>query len=523
MTPDRKIKFLLVDDLEANLLALEELIKRDGLEVLKARSGPEALELLLAHDVALAFLDVQMPGMSGFELAEIMRGTNRTRNVPIIFLTAGVVDQDRRIRGYETGAVDFLPKPIDPGNLLTKAATFFELARQREELRESETRLRIANEQLAHRNQALAEADRNKDQFLAVLAHELRNPLAPILMGLDMVDSVEGCPDQVTELARMMRRQMGQMVHLINDLLDVSRINTGKISLKREKVTLASVLDEAVEASRPLIDAQHHELVFVPVDESMVVDVDRHRLSQVISNLLSNAAKYTPAHGRVELCTEVPEEGWVKISVRDNGEGITADAQERIFKMFEQIDSSRQNGLGIGLTLVKNLVEMHGGSISVFSEGAGKGSEFSVSLPLLEGGEIKTAQQDEKLIVDAEKLHSARAMVVDDGKSIADMLAMFLQSEGVESKTAYDGKRAVSLAKEFKPHIVFMDLGMPEMDGYQAAREIRKDDSEVILIALSGWDRPEDRQRSAEAGFDGHAAKPVTPNTLREFLSMLEH
>ena len=191
MTTDRKIKFLIVDDLEANLLALEELIKRDGLEVLKASSGPEALELLLVHDVALAFLDVQMPGMSGFELAEIMRGTQRTRGVPIIFLTAGVVDQDRRIRGYETGAVDFLPKPIDPGNLLTKAATFFELARQREELLESQAQLRIANEQLAHHNQALAEADRNKDQFLAVLAHELRNPLAPILMGLEMIDSVE--------------------------------------------------------------------------------------------------------------------------------------------------------------------------------------------------------------------------------------------------------------------------------------------------------------------------------------------
>lgn len=516
----RSIKFLLVDDLDANLVALEGLLARDGLELLKARSGSEALELLLVHEVALAFLDVQMPGMSGFELAEIMRSAERTRSVPIVFLTAGTVDRERRIRGYETGAVDFLPKPIDPANLLNKAATFYELARQRQELRDSEARLRDANDQLARRNADLAEADRNKDQFLAVLAHELRNPLAPILMGLEMMGSTPGLPAAVDGLAKMMRRQMGQMVHLIDDLLDISRINTGKISLVRSRVDLGEILEAAVEAARPFIDGRDHELIVRKSEIPLALDADRHRLSQVISNLLSNAAKYTPPHGRIEVSIARAAGDMAEIAVKDNGEGLGPDARERIFEMFEQIDPSRQNGLGIGLTLVKNLVELHGGTISVRSDGPGQGSEFTVLLPLAVTVTSAAAIPASQSATAPHK--SSRVMVVEDGKSTAGILEMFLRLEGMETRVAYDGEEAVQHARDFRPHLIFMDLGLPKKDGFEAACEIRAEHPDTILIALSGWDRDEDRQRSAAAGFNAHAAKPVTPDGLREFLRLLD-
>jgi CheY-like chemotaxis protein len=243
----RPIKFLLVDDLEGNLETLEGLLKRDGLELLKARSGNEALELLLIHDVALAFIDVRMPGMDGFELAELMRGTERARGVPIIFLTAGDVDQQRRIRGYETGAVDFLPKPIDPGNLLTKSATFFELARQREELLRSEARLRTINEELAQRNAELALAAHNKDEFLAMLAHELRNPLAPLRNATEILQMPAANAEYREQALSVLRRQIRNMGHMLDDLLDVSRITQGKIKLKRERVDLRAILKAAAD------------------------------------------------------------------------------------------------------------------------------------------------------------------------------------------------------------------------------------------------------------------------------------
>ncbi len=516
--PKRSIKFLLVDDLDANLLALEGLLVRDGLELLKARSGPEALELLLVHDVALALIDVQMPEMSGFELAELMRGTERTRTVPIIFLTAGVVDQQRRIRGYETGAVDFLLKPIDPANLGNKADTFFELARQREELRDREERLRDANDRLAVTNEQLGLADRRKDEFLAMLAHELRNPLAPILAGLEVMVASPGNESVIAKLAEMMRRQMAQMVHLIDDLLDISRINTGKISLKQERIQLLPVLQEAIESSRPVIDRMGHQFDFQFPADDFVLTGDPHRLSQIVSNLLSNAAKYTPSPGLIEMeVTRIGEE--IRIIVRDNGEGIEPAAQERIFDLFQQLNPKRQDGLGIGLTLVRNLVELHNGSISVSSEGKGKGSEFTILLPIRTSPLIPPAPVEKPLKPPVPR--ARKILVVDDSKSTVQVLSLFMQMEGMETSVAYDGEEAVRIASHFKPDMVFMDLGMPKMDGFEAARLLREKHPDALLVALSGWGREEDRRRSKDAGFDGHAVKPVAPNDLRRFLALL--
>ncbi len=509
------IKFLLVDDLEANLIALEGLLARDGLELLKAHSGPEALELLLVHDVALAFIDVQMPEMDGFELAELMRGTERTRNVPIIFLTAGTVDQQRRIRGYETGAVDFLPKPIAPANLLNKAAVFLDLARQRQELR-------AANGKLAESNAALARADRRKDEFLAMLAHELRNPLAPILTGLEVMVASPGNAEIVGNLAAMMRRQMAQMVHLIDDLLDTSRINTGKIALKPEEVLLRKVIEDAIESSQPLIEKAGHQLGFTIADPEISLTGDPHRLSQVISNLLSNAAKYTPSGGRVAITVTRHGSDHARIRVSDNGEGIDPDQIDRIFGLFEQIDPTRQNGLGLGLPLVKNLVTLHGGSVSATSGGTGKGSEFTILLPVHPPGStatIITTTAEEKSI--PLPTTSKRVMVVDDSQSIVRILAMFIRQEGMETSVAHDGEEAIHVAAEFQPDMIFMDLGMPKMDGYDAARLLRAAHPDTLLIALSGWGRDEDRAKSRDAGFDGHMIKPVAPDDIRRFLAML--
>lgn len=508
--PYRKpIKFLLVDDLDANLVALEALLVRDGLELLTARSGHEALELLLVHEVALALIDVQMPEMSGFELAEIMRSTERTRGTPIIFLTAGIVDQERRIRGSETGAIDFLPKPIDPTMLLNKAHVFFDLAKQRQDLQESERRLKEANGRLAM-------ADRSKDEFLAMLAHELRNPLAPMLTGVDVLLAAPGNAEVSQNIGHMLKRQVGQMAHLIDDLLDVSRITTGKIEIQKRQVRLVEIFEQAVESVQPLIARFDHTLVAREPDPSMAVIGDPHRLTQVISNLLSNAAKYTPPGGRIILGAEGTEEGGLKISVKDNGRGISEEHQKGIFNLFNQGASGPADGLGIGLTLVKSLVEMHGGTVSVSSEGEGRGSEFHIQLPeiVMEETPAATVADD----IESTGRKSLRILVADDGKSTADILGMFFELEGMETKVVYDGGEAIIEAAEFLPDLVCLDLGMPVVDGYAAAKRVRELCPEAYIVALSGWGSEKDREKTAAAGFNEHLVKPVNPDELRLLL-----
>ncbi len=382
--PTESVYFLLVDDLEENLLALAALLRREGLVLLKAKSGIEALELLLKHEIALAILDVQMPDMDGFELAELMRGTERTRRVPIIFVTAGSADQNRRFRGYEAGAVDFLNKPIEPHILKSKADVFFELYRQRQEV----ARLLVESQQNA---EALKEADRRKDEFLAILAHELRNPLAPIRNSLQLI-RLSGPQARIVEHAcTIMERQLAQLVRLVDDLLDVSRITRGKLELRKERSDLASIIHSAVETSTPVIQEKGHALTVSLPEESIVIDADPTRLAQVFMNLLTNAAKYSEHGGKIWLSAEKQGDQAVKVSVKDTGIGIPADHLPRIFEMFSQVDQSlekSQGGLGIGLSLVKRLTEMHGGTIEAKSEGPTLGSEFSVRLPLPKGSSL---------------------------------------------------------------------------------------------------------------------------------------
>lgn len=371
------IPCLLVDDLEENLLALEALLQRDGLTFLKARSGEEALELLLVHDVALALLDVQMPGMDGFELAEYMRGNERARHIPIIFLTAGSADVQRRFRGYEAGAVDFLQKPIEGDILRSKANIFFDLYSQRREI----IAQRDAMGQLADQ---LRLADRRKNEFLAILGHELRNPIMALGAGLHLL-ARRGGEDAARNIRNQMDRHVGHLTRLVEDLLDIARIDQGKISLVKEKLLLQNTALFAVEASQPQINAGEHALTIDMPDEDVWLMADQTRIVQIISNLLNNAAKYTPAGGQLRLLSRL-EGSNVIVEVVDNGVGIPPEMQTKIFDLFAQVPgtgSAAKEGLGIGLALVRQLVELHDGQIELKSSVPGEGSVFAVSLPRL--------------------------------------------------------------------------------------------------------------------------------------------
>ncbi|WP_187970569.1 hybrid sensor histidine kinase/response regulator [Aquibium microcysteis] len=374
------VKFLLVDDLPENLLSLEALLRRDGLELLKAKSGDEALELLLDHDVALALIDVQMPGLSGFELAELIRGNERTRRIPIIFVTAGSHSSERRFQGYGAGAVDFIQKPIEPDVLRSKTDVFLELYRQRQQLAEQRDVLREQAE-------ALRLADRRKDEFLAILAHELRNPLAALHGGLAMLLRQPDGP-KAERIGGLMQGQMAHLVRLVDDLLDVSRITQGKIELRLAPFDLRDAVAAAVEMARPAVEAKHHAISVSMPHSAVAIVADQVRLTQCVANLLNNAAKYTPERGSISVCVEERDDT-VDIRVTDDGLGLTPEASSSIFRLFAQVDAHLQHargGLGIGLSLVKQLVELHGGSVSAASDGPGKGAAFTISLPNRQSG-----------------------------------------------------------------------------------------------------------------------------------------
>lgn len=377
-TADQPINILLVDDLEENLIALEALLANEGVTCLKARSGDEALELLLVHDFALALLDVQMPNMDGFQLAEFMRGSSNARDIPLIFLTAGSADIQRRFRGYEAGAVDFIQKPIEADILRSKARVFIELYR-------SKRKVLSQYEELKTYSQTLKVADQRKNEFLAILGHELRNPIMALNSGFRLLSRTEDSERQ-SSIMKLMQVQSQHLARLVEDLLDVARIDQGKISIKQERVSLESVVNSAVFIATPKIEAGKHTLTVDMPDGPVWLAGDFTRLSQIASNLLTNAAKYTPANGKVDLSSKIDGDH-VCISVQDNGVGIPETIRERIFDLFAQEngpDDRAREGLGIGLALVKKLVEMHDGTIEVASEGAGKGSCFTVRLPIMD-------------------------------------------------------------------------------------------------------------------------------------------
>lgn len=372
-------------------------------------------------------------------------------------------------------------------------------------------------------DEALQEADHRKSEFLAMLAHELRNPLAPVRNALRIMRRTASDPTAVNPSLDMLERQVGHMVRLVDDLLDVSRISRGMIELRPEDIELASTVHHAVEAARPFSESMQHELTVSLPWEPMYLHGDRIRLAQVFGNLLNNACKYTEKGGRILLSAEQDGQQAV-IRVRDSGIGIASDQLGRIFDMFTQVDTSlerSQSGLGIGLMLVKKLVEMHGGTVEAHSDGVGQGSEFVVALPLLLHAPIPRPSQPPPSEPPATT--GRRILIVDDNADAAESLALLLDIEGNETQTASDGVEAVEVAATFRPDVVLLDIGLPKLNGYEAARKIRDEPwgRGMVLVALTGWGQEGDREKSKAAGFDGHMVKPLDHAALIELLAEL--
>ena len=386
---------------------------------------------------------------------------------------------------------------------------------ERERLHEA---LRQSQTELAKQADQLRTADRLKDEFLATLAHELRNPLAPITTGLELLNT-SADPELLRRTMGVMQRQVSHMVRLIDDLLDVSRITIGKLELKRDRISLASVIDAAVEGSMPNIQRGGHTLRKDLTSEPLFLDADHTRVAQVISNLLNNSTKYTPAGGVIELSTHCAGD-FVEIAVSDNGLGIPQERLEDVFQMFSQVNRAlerSQGGLGIGLALVRTLVRMHGGTVEARSAGPGQGSTFVVRLPLAAS---RTASSDRLVLQpDPKQLAGRRVLIVDDNGDAAELLALMLEKGGYETVVAHDGQAAIEAALSVAPHFVILDIGLPGMSGYQVAGQLRKRLGDAALIALTGWGTPEDRRKALAAGFDVHLTKPVSPSDLHNAMS----
>ncbi|HEV8237934.1 MAG TPA: response regulator [Thermoanaerobaculia bacterium] len=525
---------LVVDDDPGNLAAIEVALGELGRNLVKARSGEEALRQLLAQDFALILLDVNMPGMDGFETARVIRERPRSRHVPIIFVTAyNREDTDLILRGYSLGAVDFLFKPIVPEVLRAKAAVFVELQnrtavvqRQAEMLREMERReleRRMEEERQQWEAQALREENQRKDEFLAVLAHELRNPLSPLVTGLELIKCYGIEHDGLERVRESMERQVRHLIRLVDDLLDVSRISRGKIALRLEPVELGRVVHQAVESAEPLLAERHHELVVEHCDEQLVLSGDQVRLTQVVANLLHNAARYTDPGGRIEVSCGRDSRHAV-LRVADNGRGIAPQVIDRIFDIFVQ-EREGGGGLGLGLTLVHRLVQLHGGAVRAYSEGTGRGSEFVVRLPLADEklvaqGLTAAARAAEEANGDARPSRPLRIVVVEDQDDVRDAMQALLEGWGHRVESAADGKSGIELILQTRPEVALVDIGMPGLDGYAVARRVRAElgPQSPRLVAVTGFGREEDREKARRAGFDSHLTKPAGPRELRRVL-----
>jgi signal transduction histidine kinase/response regulator RpfG family c-di-GMP phosphodiesterase len=741
MAEEPKVNILLVDDQPSNLLSLEAILSTLRQNLIKARSGREALRCLLDNDVALILLDVQMPGMDGLETAALIRQRERSQHTPIIFLTAYEHTDVQLFEGYSLGAVDFLTKPFMPEVLRSKVSVFVELYRKTEKIKrqaellraqqETEHQHRLAEErqrwemerlrleaarekqvaeelarnvderigvekelravkdelavQLAdmtclhqlsirlsktlelqplldevvraatelvrtdlgllrlidperkalrlctsrglteeylrrfehlplgvgpwgraiksHEPEVVAnvnadphfgpfldiartggfqavccvplltraddiigtltiffreprqlseaelrvlqlycrqaaevldnarlyneiqDANRRKDEFLAMLAHELRNPLAPLLNALHILRLPNQPADVGEQVRDIAERQVHHLAHMVDDLLDVSRITRGKIQLRKETLEISDLICRVRDGVQGAVEEKDHRLDVTLPGEPVYLEADPTRLEQILTNLLNNAIKYTEPGGRIALTAE-RDNGDVVLRVRDTGVGIAPEMLPTIFDLFIQGDRSlarSQGGLGIGLSLVRSLVQLHGGSVQATSEGLGKGSEFCIRLPALVDRPAPAPVDGEGSPSHPSAGRRVRILVVDDNDAAADSLAMLLRLWGHEVHTVYDGTTALEAASTQRPELVFMDIGLPGMDGYEVARLLRQrwDRNKMVLVAITGYGQEEDRRRAREAGFDLHMVKPVDPDQLQEVLASI--
>ena len=645
---EERLNILLVDDQPAKLLVYESILAELGENLIKASTARDALDTLLREDIAVIVMDVSMPDVDGFELASMIRQHPRCAKTAIIFVSAVHLTEVDFLKGYETGAVDYLPVPVVPQVLRAKIRVLADLHRVTKELsklntelerrvferseelrtstvrlRESEQRFRSLAERMPHvvweadgtarttylsprwyeftgrppdsslgerwidsvhpddvthvlqiwarsfdpaRTEAiefelrlrrsdgvyrwfsitgegvrgadgavekwvgtatdveerrraeasLREGDRRKDEFIAMLAHELRNPLAPIRNAVKLLRDA-GQADPVRAWSRdVIERQMDQLTRLVDDLLDVSRITRGKIQLQIEPVDLWAVVAAAVETSRPRIDAKRHRLELRLPSRPVRLAGDSVRLTQVVSNLLNNAAKFQDEGGFISVRAGI-EDGDAVIRVRDEGAGIAPEMIGEVFELFAQAERTMdraEGGLGIGLSLVKNLVEMHGGRVGVKSAGRGRGSEFTVHLPVLATHDEVEGDEEERP-TRPQLGAGMRVLVVDDNRDAADSLTMLLELRGFKAFVCHDGHAALALALELQPDVVVLDLGLPGVDGFEVCRRLREAGlTKTCIVAVTGFGQDEDRRRSHAAGFDAHMVKPVDPDDL---------
>ena len=506
-------RILVVDDVHANLIAMEAALAPLKREIVTATSGSDALLKILQDEFCLVLLDLQMPGMDGYETAELIRGRPRTRHLPIIFVTAHARDAEAVLRGYRLGAVDFLFKPLSREVLLAKAGVFVALRDQAEALaqeRAQRAREQAKQAELANLNEVLAENDRRKDAFLAILGHELRNPLAPIRTAVELARA-----GSLTErLVDVIDRQSAVLARLVDDLLDISRINANRLELRRDTHDLRAIVNEALEACRPGLDRAKHVIELDVAAEPVHITCDRIRILQVLTNILTNACRFTPAGGRIAIsCRRSATQAIVRVT--DNGVGIRAELLDTIFDMFvgERARSDGYGGLGLGLALARQLVQLHGGTIRASSEGPGKGSTFEITLPLAADSATHAAPPGRDRGASGRKL---RAVVIDDSEDGREMLAEVLRAHGHEVLTASDGTSGLRAILEHAPEIALVDLGLPDLDGIALAQRLRASDpaGRTALIAVTGFGQDGDKAQTREAGFRAHLVKPVRAEAI---------
>jgi len=518
------VDILLVDDEPRNLDALEAILSQPAYRLLRAQDADTALRLLLEHDVAAIVLDIQMPSVTGFELAKIIKTTKRFRETPIVFLTAFLLEDRDVVAGYGAGAVDYLTKPFNPQILQQKIAVFAELFRKTRALSalnaNLEERVRERTVELEKSEAALRAASDQKDEFLAVLAHELRNPLAPLRMGVDLLLGQPQEPALVDRTLAVMDRQLRHMVRLIDDLLDISRLSRGLLELKTEPCDLRALLESTVESFRPLL-ATRNQALELALARDLMVKADPTRIAQVLGNLIDNAMKFTPMGGHIRI--ELLREGSNAVArVIDSGIGIPAGQEDRVFEMFARVvrpGGPPQPGLGIGLALGRRLADLHGGTLEGHSKGEGHGSTFTLILPLTQAGQLSPPEVSS----DAEARGPGRAreiLVVEDNDDIASVLVEWLEQRGHRASAVQTGPDAVRRALELEPEIILCDLGLPGIDGLEVCRQIRAAalDRQPVIVALTGWGREADRDRTKAAGFDYHLVKPVGAEELDRVL-----
>ena len=499
-----KSLILNVDDDAAARYVKSRILRLAGYEVVEAANGAAAMQLLHERNPDMVLLDVRLPDANGRDIAAAIKADPSTAQVVVLQTSASHVETRHRVASLDAGADGYLSIPVEPEELVAHVRALL--------------RMRKAENERQKALEALREADRRKDEFLAMLAHELRNPLAPIRNAVEILRLSDD--RKVRERARqLVGRQVQHLTRLVDDLLEVSRITQRKVVLQRSRVRLAAIVDSALEVARPAFETLDHKVTVSIPEEDIWLDVDAVRMSQVMGNLLNNAGKFTPRGGAISIEASCCEDGLV-VCVTDDGVGIAPEVLPAVFELFAQADRSlerSQGGLGIGLSLVKGLVEMHGGTVQAHSAGLGKGSRFTIRLPRERLASAPAGPLRAPLAPDSNGvLIPRRVLVVEDNIDAAESMVMLLRGYGHDVAVVNDGREAVQAALAFRPDVILLDIGLPGIDGFTLAKTLRArpETSAARLIAVSGYGQEKDRARSAEAGFDLHLVKPVDPGKL---------